>query len=305
MPSHAPGEEVSLPQFRALVAIAASGSFTLAAEQLGLTQPAVSQLIKRLEAQLGQALVVRGRQVRLTPEGQRVTDTAQRALRLIDGTVQACRARSLLREGGVTVAVGHLTAGALLPPLMARFRDEQPLLSATLLDGSAAQMLARVLAREADLAIGSDIGTPPSEIVSERLFSERMALFLPRSHALAGRTQLEARALDGLPLVHVNADAQVWRGIDRALAAADASPRVVQHVAMLSTAFGLLQAGGGVALLPRYVAALMPPTLTCVPIVRPVLEFPLVALRLARQPLSPAAQAFLALARRHLKPASA
>lgn len=295
------GEDVSLQQLRALSAIAATHSFTLAAEQLGLTQPAVSQLLKRLEAQLGQALVVRGGQVRLTPAGQMVADTAQRALHLIDGTVQACRARSLLREGGVTVAVGHLTAGCLLPPLMARFRQAHPLLGATLLDGSSAQLVSRVLSREADLGIGSDIGTPPTELVSEPLVSERMALCVPRGHALAARTQIEARLLDGLPLVHVNADAQVWRGIDRALAGAGAAPRVVQHVAMLSTAFGLVQAGDGLALLPRFVAALTPPSLVCVPIVRPVLEFPLVALRLARQPLSPAAQAFLAFARKHLK----
>ena len=54
--------------------------------------------------------------------------------------------------------------------------------------------------------------------------------------------------------------------------------------------------------LPRYVARLMPPDLRAVPIVRPVLEFPIVAIRLAKQPLSPAAMAFLAMARQHLKP---
>ena len=46
----------------------------------------------------------------------------------------------------------------------------------------------------------------------------------------------------------------------------------------------------------------MPPDLRAVPIVRPVLEFPIVAIRLAKQPLSPAAMAFLAMARQHLKP---
>ena len=44
------------------------------------------------------------------------------------------------------------------------------------------------------------------------------------------------------------------------------------------------------------------PDLRAVPIVRPVLEFPIVTIRLAKQPLSPAAMAFLAMARQHLKP---
>jgi DNA-binding transcriptional LysR family regulator len=296
-------DDVSLQQFRALAAIAATGSFTLAAERLGLSQPAVSQLLKRMEAQLGQTLVLRGRHIGLTPAGHTMADHAQRALQLLDGSVQACRAHALLNEGQVAVAVGHLTAGALLPPLMARFRQAHPQLQVTLLDSSSAQLVARVQAREADLGIGSDIGQTRSELTTERLFSERMALFLHRGHPLAARAQLEGRHLDGLPFVHVNPDAQVWRGISRHLsAAANVYPQVVQHVAMLSTAFGLLQAGAGVALLPRYVASLMPPSLRCVPIVRPVLDFPVVAIRLAKQPLSPAAQAFLNLARKHLKP---
>jgi len=296
-------DELSLQQLRALAAIAATGSFTLAGERLGLSQPAVSQLLKRLEAQLGQTLVVRGRHIGLTPAGQVVADAAQRALHLIDGSVRACRSRALLNEGSLTVAVGHLTAGALLPPLMARFREAHPLLHTSLLDGSSAQLVSRVLAREADLGIGSDIGQGQSTLTTERLFTERMALFLHRGHPLAGRPQLEGRHLDGLPFVHVNPDALVWHGVSRNLSTvANVYPRVVQHVAMLSTAFGLLQAGAGVALLPRYVARLMPASLCCVPIVRPVLDFPVVAVRLAKQPLSPAAHAFLAMARKHLKP---
>lgn len=130
-----------------------------------------------------------------------------------------------------------------------------------------------------------------------------MALFLRHDHPLAQRASVQGRDLDGLPLVHVNPDAVVWRAISRELSAvANVYPQVVHHVSMLTTAFGMIQAGAGVALLPRYVARLMPPDLRAVPIVRPVLEFPVVAIRLAKQPLSPAAMAFLAMARQHLKP---
>ncbi|MBP7413978.1 MAG: LysR family transcriptional regulator [Giesbergeria sp.] len=304
-PSAAPADEVSLQQFRALAAIAQTGSFTLAADALQLTQPAVSHLIKRMEQQLGQPLVVRGRRIRLTDAGQMMADTAQRALRMIDESVNACRSQAQLQEGRVVVAVGHLTAGALLPALLARFSKAHPQLVATLHDSNAAQMVAQVLSREADLALGSDIGQTHSELATERLFSERMALFLRHDHPLAQRASVQGRDLDGLPLVHVNPDAVVWRAISRELSAvANVYPQVVHHVSMLTTAFGMIQAGAGVALLPRYVARLMPPDLRAVPIVRPVLEFPVVAIRLAKQPLSPAAMAFLAMARQHLRPAA-
>ena len=302
-PTFATPDEVSLQQFRALAAIAQTGSFTLAADALQLTQPAVSHLIKRMEQQLGQPLVVRGRRIRLTDAGQMMADTAQRALRMIDESVHACRSQAQLQEGRVVVAVGHLTAGALLPAWLTRFSAAHPQLVATLHDSNAAQMVAQVLSREADLALGSDIVQTHSELATERLFSERMALFLRHDHPLAQRASVQGRDLDGLPLVHVNPDAVVWRAISRELSAvANVYPQVVHHVSMLTTAFGMIQAGAGVALLPRYVARLMPPDLRAVPIVRPVLEFPIVAIRLAKQPLSPAAMAFLAMARQHLKP---
>ena len=296
-------EEVSLQQLRALAAVAETGSFTLAAESLQLTQPAISHLIKRMEEELGQPLVVRGRRIQLTSAGQVMVETAVRALRLIDESVGACRSQSQLREGRVVLAVGHLTAGALLPPLLGRFSQQHPTLATTLLDSTAEQMISRVLSQEADLGFGSDIGQKHSELATEPLFSERMALFVREDHALAQRVVVDARHLEALSFIHVNPDANVWRSVSRQLSSvANVYPRVVHHVSMLSTAFGLIQAGAGVALLPRYVEVLMPPNLRAVTVTRPTLEYPVVAVRLAKHPLSPAALAFLAMARQHMKP---
>lgn len=301
--TRAPAEEISLQQLRALAAVAETGSFTLAAEALQLTQPAISHLIKRLEEELAQPLVVRGRRIRMTNAGQMMVDTAVRALRLIDDSVGACRSQSQLREGRIVLAVGHLTAGALLPPLLGRFSQKHPTLAATLLDSTAEQMISRVLSQEADLGFGSDIGQKHSELATEPLFTERMALFVRDDHPLAQHESVEARQLEGLPFIHVNPDANVWRAVSRQLASvANVYPQVVHHVSMLSTAFGLIQAGAGVALAPRYVEVLMPGNLRAVGVTRPVLEYPVVAIRLAKHPLSPAAMAFLAMARQHMKP---
>ncbi|WP_398501617.1 LysR family transcriptional regulator [Variovorax sp.] len=299
-------EEVSLQQLRALAAVAETGSFTLAAESLQLTQPAISHLVKRMEEDLGQPLVVRGRRIRMTDAGQMMVDTAVRALRLIDESVNACRSQAQLREGRVVLAVGHLTAGALMPPLLGRFAHKHPKLATTLLDSTAEQMISRILSQEADLGFGSDIGQAHSELATEPLFVERMALFVREDHPLAQRSSIEARQLEALPFIHVNPDANVWRAVSRQLSSvANVYPQVAHHVSMLSTAFGLIQAGAGVALLPRYVEVLMPPNLRALAVTRPVLEYPLVAVRLAKHPLSPAAMAFLDIARQHLKPRAA
>jgi DNA-binding transcriptional LysR family regulator len=296
-------EEVSLQQLRALAAVAETGSFTLAAETLQLTQPAISHLIKRMEEEIGQPLVVRGRRIQLTSAGQVMVETAVRALRLIDESVDACRSQSQLREGRVVLAVGHLTAGALLPPMLGRFSQKHPTLATTLLDSTAEQMISRLLSQEADLGFGSDIGQKHSELATEPLFTERMALFVREDHPLAQRVVVDAKHLEALPFIHVNPDANVWRSVSRQLSSvANVYPQVAHHVSMLSTAFGLIQAGAGVALLPRYVEVLMPGNLRAVAVTRPTLEYPVVAVRLAKHPLTPAALAFLAMARQHMKP---
>lgn len=296
-------ETISLQQLRALAALAESGSFTLAAESLQLTQPAISHLVRRMEEELGQPLVVRGRRIRLTDAGQAMADTAARALRLVDESIAACRSRSQLREGHVALAVGHLTAGSLLPPVLGRFAAAYPQLSTTLLDSTAEQMMSRILSREADLGIGSDIGQKHSELATEQLFAARMALFVRDDHPLARRAVVDGRELEDQRFIHVNPDANVWRAISRQLASvANVYPQVAHHVSMLSTAFGLVQAGAGVALLPQYVGVLMPGNLRAVPVTKPDLEFPVVAIRLAKHPLSPAAMAFLAMVRQHMKP---
>ena len=305
MAKNAP-DEVSLQQLRALAAVAETGSFTLAAESLQLTQPAISHLVRRMEEELGQPLVVRGRRIQLTSAGQVMVETAVRALRLIDESVEACRSQSQLREGRVVLAVGHLTAGALLPPMLGRFSQKHPTLATTLLDSTAEQMISRILSQEADLGFGSDIGQKHSELATEPMFTERMALFVRDDHPLAQRVVVDAKHLDALPFIHVNPDANVWRSVSRQLSSvANVYPQVAHHVSMLSTAFGLIQAGAGVALLPRYVEVLMPGNLRAVAVTRPTLEYPVVAVRLAKHPLSPAALAFLAMARQHMKPARA
>lgn len=295
-------EEISLQQLRALAAVAETGSFTLAAESLQLTQPAISHLVKRMEDELGQALVVRGRRLQMTDAGQMMVDTAVRALRLVDESVSACRSQAQLREGRVVLAVGHLTAGALMPALLGRFAQLHPKLATTLLDSTAEQMISRITSQEADLGFGSDIGQAHSELATEPIFTDRMALFVREDHPLVPRGTVDARQLESLPFIHVNPAANIWRAVSRQLAGVADMPQVRHHVSMLSTAFGLIQAGAGVALLPRYVEALMPPDLRALNVTRPTLEYPVMAVRLAKHPLSPAAMAFLDVARQHLKP---
>ncbi|CFW35262.1 lysR-family transcriptional regulator [Bordetella pertussis] len=116
-------------------------------------------------------------------------------------------------------------------------------------------------------------------------------------HYLADREAIDAAILAELPCIQLNPNAPPWLVISRLLVANGIHPRVDQRVVLVSTAVGMIQAGMGVAMLPHAAAAQAPRGVRAVPIRNPFLSWPISLVRLSNHPLSPAAQAFAAIAR--------
>ena len=292
-----PIESVSLRQLRALVAIGETASFTAAGERLGLSQPSVSHLIRRLEAEVGQPLVVRGREVSLTRDGQAMVDAARRAILAIDSSIQECREHSDLKQGKVMVAVGHVTAATLLPHILLEFRQRHPQLDLIVVDCMVQQIRTRLFSHEADVGLGAVMPDDDSRIMVEQLSDSGVALFVRADHPLARHDEVDAKVLAELPCIQLNPEAPAWLNISRRLIAANIYPRVEQRVVLLSTAIGLIQAGMGVAMLPQISRGQMPAGIKGIALRNPALEWPISIARLANYPLSPAAQAFVAVVR--------
>lgn len=290
-------EEVSLRQLRALVAVGTTASFTGAAEMLGMSQPSVSHLIRRLETELGQALVVRGREISLTQQGQAVADIARRAILSVDNALKDCREQSSLKAGSVSVAVGHVSAAALLPRILMEFRARHPALELIVVDCVVEQIRAKLLSHEVDVGLGAVSGTDDSKMLVETLWEGNVALFVRDDHPLASRKAVDAKVLADLPCIQLNPNAPAWLTISRKLIASNIHPRVEQRVTLVSTAFGMVQAGMGAAILPLIASTQMPAGVKAVDLRNPTLEWPISIARLANYPLSPAVQAFLAVAR--------
>lgn len=136
---------------RTLVAIAESGSFTRAAEEVHKTQSAVSMQMKRLEEVMGRPLFEReGRLSKLTPDGLRLVEYGRRLLRLNEEAVSAFRAPGLS---------GHVRLGtpddymANLPELLARFARQHPRVEVTVMCEPTQELLKRIEHGDIDLAI--------------------------------------------------------------------------------------------------------------------------------------------------------
>jgi DNA-binding transcriptional LysR family regulator len=292
-----PAEEalagVSLRQLRALVAVGQTASFTVAAEQLGLSQPSVSHLVRRLETQLGLTLVVRGRDVQLTAAGAHIADVARRSLLTIGTALLESRDQAALRSGSVTVAVGHMSAAILLPLVLARFKREHPTIELTITDCMAHEVKGKILSHEVDLGLAAVSSLRDSQIATEEVFNSDMELFVRHDSALARAREVEAAVLAEVPCIQLNPSAPPWLEISRQLLSRNIYPRIEQRVTLLSTAVGMIHAGMGVALLPGFVESQMPGSIRAVRLRNPQLHWPVSIIRQANYPSSPAARAFM------------
>lgn len=137
---------------KTFTAIAETGSFSRAAEQVNKTQSAVSMQMKRLEETVGRALFVKqGRRNALTREGDRLLAYASRLVRLNEEAVRAFSAPSL--SGLVRLGIPDDYADRFLPPVLARFSRSHPGVELDVLCTASIELTQSITKGELDLAI--------------------------------------------------------------------------------------------------------------------------------------------------------
>ncbi|WP_152644891.1 LysR family transcriptional regulator [Kitasatospora griseola] len=175
----------TLRQLEYLVTVVDTGSFTRAAEQLHVTQPALSHQVRALESALGGPLLERlPRAVRPTPLGRAVLPHARAVLADAQRLHAAARRTAGLEDGELEVATVHSIALGILPPVLRAWRRRYPAVRIRLREYPHADLLrAAMAAGGADLAVGpvpTDWDGPVRE-----LGVEEFALVLPSDDPLA------------------------------------------------------------------------------------------------------------------------
>ena len=136
---------------RAFVAIGDTGSFTKAAERLGLTPSGISRSISRMEAQLGVTLITRStRRLKLSEEGHWLMLRARRILADLQSTEEQLSARLLQPSGLVRINAATPVLDHMLAPFIAELLDTYPLLSLELVGG---ETIVDLIEHRADMAI--------------------------------------------------------------------------------------------------------------------------------------------------------
>jgi DNA-binding transcriptional LysR family regulator len=186
-------------RLRAFAAVARRGSFSRAAEDLFISQPAVSKHVATLEQELGTQLVERRwRGATLTPAGELLADHVLRAEALIANGQRAVEATRDGHLGTLSLAASGIPGTYLLPPLIARFHDEYPAVAIDFQVSTSGGALELVRAHRAELGVIGGLVVPP-ELESEALVEDEVVLVGPP--ALGGR-RLKPRELSDLTWIY-------------------------------------------------------------------------------------------------------
>ena len=241
---------MELHQLRYFCAVVRAGSFTKAAEQMGIAQPSLSQQIKRLEKNLGSTLFERlGRSVRLTASGEGLH---QMALGILQQVAEAETRIAALDEGYATLRIGVIPT--IMPYFIASnigdFTRRFPRINLQFREETTSQLVQVLQAGEIDLAVVS-LPVPKADIVCSELFREELLLVVPRKHPLNGHPPVNLRELRNERLLLLKEGHCLRDDVLTACTRARAELRSVFETNQMESIFELVRSGFGLSVVPE------------------------------------------------------
>jgi len=243
---------LSTRELAAFVALAEQRSFTRAAVQSHLSQPAFSALIRALEETVGARLFDRTtRSVELTAEGRVLMDAAPRLLRDVEQALADVRDHVARRRGRVAVAVLPSLAAGWLPPLLAAYRERWPGVQLDVADVLSEACIDRVRSGAADFALAATRTATP-ELLTEDFCSDAFHVVCRADHALAalrgGRGALHLADLAPYPIVQLARSSSVRQYVEAAIHPTRLA--TAMELDQLSSVAGMVRAGLGISIVP-------------------------------------------------------
>jgi DNA-binding transcriptional LysR family regulator len=180
-----------LKQMRAFCEVVRTGSVTLAAQHLFLSQPSVTLQIQALERELGVTLFERrGPVLKLTPDGETLYTLAEPLVKGIDGLEETFAAmHGKLESGELNIGAGESTILYILPEAVKRFVTDYPRIHTKLHNVTGRDGLKMLRADEIDFAVGSMLEVP-DDIIYEPVAMFDPVLITPKDHPLAAKSKV-------------------------------------------------------------------------------------------------------------------
>jgi DNA-binding transcriptional LysR family regulator len=245
---------VDLRQLEIFAKVVEFGSFSRAAESLGLTQPTVSEHIRTLEDELGVRLLDRlGRGAAVTPAGQLLLGHAQRMLAQAREARQAMDRFQGRMSGNLQVGASSIPGEYILPGHLGRFREKYPDITVTLLIGDSQAVVDWVVDGRVELGVvGSRLVRRGVEY--RELMPDEVVVVAPAGHAWAGRAEVSLAELRSEPMIIRERGSGTRAALEQALGEAGTdlgSFRIAAEMGSTQAIKQAVRAGLGVSVMSR------------------------------------------------------
>ncbi len=294
---------MNLQQLGYFVAVARTRSFTRAAEDCFVAQPALSQQIRKLEEELGLPVFERRRRgVDLTLAGTAFLGYAEQVLKLVAESKQHISDLQRVRHGAISVMCLPTTATYWLPGIISEYHSQYPDIDIHIHEhaGCTPDDFAKSLYDVGIVQVGESSEHRAPEIRAERLFVDEQLLVVPAGHRLAGnegQAAIPLKETAGEPFILPKPACGMSRTISQAFSDAGFVPRVRLETSQIEAVCEMVSAGLGIGLMPAMAMSRSHPGVRWRRLRNPVPRRTIALAWSAERSLSPAATALMAIVR--------
>ncbi|RTZ47625.1 LysR family transcriptional regulator [Candidimonas sp. SYP-B2681] len=254
---------------QAFIAVAEELHFGNAARRLHMSQPPLSQQIRRFEEDVGTPLFVRNtRSVSLTPAGVVLLKKAKQLVSDGQAALVATQRRAAGNSGHLTIGFTSTAAYQLLPKLLAGYHACLPDITFTLKEDLSANLITLLADDRIDLALLRRPAAVSHEaLVFTCVSREAMYVAMPHEHPYAQLESIAPQLLHGIPFIGFSADSALYfrERIQSIFTHFQIQPHIV-HESVMPTLLSLVEAGMGLALVPESASSLRPVGLRFLPL---------------------------------------
>lgn len=235
---------------RSLLAVSDAGTITDAADEIGVSQSALSRRLQQLERDLGAQLLVRGRHgADLTDLGRQAVEQGRTIVARYDQLRQHIAESLDLRRGMVRVGGGATVTSFLLPPAIAEFQSSHPGIRFYVKEAGSREIASDVSAGQLELGVVT-LPVPDRDLSITDPWTDEIVLVVRSDHPFAARRIL-ARHLEGQPFVGFESGSAIRQIIDSALRAAGVQVDVVMELRSIPSILRMVATTGNLAFVSR------------------------------------------------------
>lgn len=289
-------DPLEIRHLRYFLEVAEAGSFSRAADRLGVSQPNISQQMRDLENALRVDLFQRrGKRIFLTSAGQIFREHSHSILRQIENFLQELTVEPGQMRGSLHVGVVPILNVALMPPLLGMFESTHPAVSLTVEEISSTEIETAIEDGRMDVGLGFLTRHSP-RLRYERLSNDEFALIVSTDHPWANRRLIDVGELHQQRLLQLPDTFVMRRMCDAIFRQHQVRPRMIAEINAIETLLRSLKPLKAAALMPT-IALSDSPGLTAVRLKGKNLAIEIGLLRLIDSDASSAVQEFTKLAR--------